>query len=84
VTSSVIRHALDSFVGDRGDRLPRDVGVPVARYLQPNRSDIGKHRVRAVAVAGIATVAAGRVVLVIAQVVGQFAVQRGLQYPLRQ
>jgi hypothetical protein len=58
--------------------------VPVAgdRYL--DRSHLGEHGLAAGAVAGVAAVLAGRVVLVMAEVVGEIAFQGGLQQPLGQ
>ena len=58
--------------------------VAVAGHVDLDRADLGQHRLGAGAVAGVAAVLPGRVVLVIAEVVGDLALQRGLQHPLRQ
>ena len=60
------------------------VTVGVSRYLDLDRPDLGKHRLRSAAVAGIAAAAPGRVMLVIAQVLGHLGIQRGLQHVLGQ
>ncbi|MDQ1032642.1 hypothetical protein QF035_010224 [Streptomyces umbrinus] len=56
----------------------------VAGHGYLHRSDIGQDGLGAFAVAGVVTVLAGRVVLGIAEVVGDLALQGGLQQPLRQ
>ena len=63
-------------------RLER--AVPVPGHLDLDRADLGQHRLRPGAVAGVAAVAAGRVVLVIAQVLGDLRLQGGLQHRLGQ
>jgi hypothetical protein len=45
---------------------------------------VGQHRLGPVAVAGVAAITAGHVMLVVAEVVGELALQRGLQQPLGQ
>jgi hypothetical protein len=121
-------HALDDLVGDRGDRLPRDLGsvdlaqvgldlaggqplgrqrddqlvdtgqtpltfgddlrfeggVTVTRDVDLDRSDLGQHGLGAVPVAGIAAITPGRVVAVVAQVIGDLSLQRGLDQALRE
>ena len=63
-------------------RLEGAVAVPGHGYL--HRADIGQHGLGAVAVAGVAAVLPRRIVLVIAEVVGDLALQSGLQQPLGQ
>lgn len=53
--------------------------VGISRYLDFDRADLGEHRLRSAAVVGVAAAASSRVVLVIAQVLGHFRVQRGLE-----
>jgi len=55
---------------------------PVARHGQVHRPDIGKHRLSRAAVAAVARSAAGRIVLLIAQVAGQLLIQRPFQHRL--
>ena len=63
-------------------RIERAVGVP--GHLDLDRPDLGEHRLGPGAVARVAAATAGRVVLVIAQVLGHLRVQRGLQHVLGQ
>ena len=51
-------------------------------HVDLDRADLGQHGLRPVPVAGVAAVAAGRVVAVVAQVVGDLAFQRGLDQAL--
>ena len=53
-------------------------------HVDLDRPDLGQHRLGPVPVAGVAAVPPGRVVLVVAEVVGDLALQRGLQHPLGQ
>jgi hypothetical protein len=68
--------------------LAHDLGfetaVTVAGHVDGHRTDLGQHRLGACAVAGVPTVLPGRVVLVVAQVVSDLPVQRGLHNQLRQ
>jgi hypothetical protein len=61
-----------------------EASVPVARNLDLDRPDLGEHRLGPGAVAGIAAVAAHRIVLVIAQVRTHLGLERGLEHRLRQ
>ena len=61
-----------------------ETAVPIAGDLNVHRPDLGDHRLGAGAVAGVAAVAAHRVVSVIAQVLGHFRLQRGLEHRLGQ
>jgi hypothetical protein len=63
-------------------RLER--GVPVARDVDLHRPDLGQHRLGPVPVAGVAAITPDGVVAVVAEVVGDLALQRGLHQPLRQ
>jgi hypothetical protein len=58
----------------------RETAVPVAGHLNVHRPDLGDHRLGARAVAGIAAVAAHRVVFVIPEVLGHFRFQRGFEH----
>jgi hypothetical protein len=51
------------------------IGVP--RHLNLDRADLGEHRLGPRAVAGIAAAAPGRIMLVIAQMLGHLCIQRG-------
>ena len=64
--------------------LRLEAAVPVARHLDLDRADLGQHRLRPNAVAGVAAVAPGRIVLVIAQVAADLLLQRGLHHRLGQ
>src|SRR6478609_3930155 len=66
------------------DDLGLEGAVAVAGYLDLDRADLGQHRLRPVAVAGVPAVAARGVVAVIAQVIGDLTIQRGLHQPLGQ
>lgn len=66
------------------DDLWFEGAVAVAGHGYLHRSDIGQDGLGAFTVAGVATVLAGRIVLVIAEVVGVFTLQSGLQQPLGQ
>ncbi|GAA1143775.1 hypothetical protein GCM10009577_79670 [Streptomyces javensis] len=66
------------------DNLRLEGAVAVAGHGYLHRSDIGQDCLGAFAVAGVAAVLARRVVLVIAEVVGDFTLQGGLQQPLGQ
>lgn len=54
--------------------------VPVAGHLNVHRPDLGEHRLGARAIARIAAIAAHRVVLVIAHVLGHLRLQGGFQH----
>ena len=66
------------------DQLRLEAAGSVPRHLDFDRPDVGQHGFRAGAVAGVATVAAGRVVLGVAEVIVHFAFDRGLHHCLRQ
>ncbi|MDQ1064589.1 hypothetical protein QFZ32_000028 [Streptomyces canus] len=66
------------------DDLWFEGAVAVAGHDYLHRSDISQDGLGAFAVAGIAAVLASRVVLVIAEVIGDLALQGGLQQPLGQ
>ncbi len=57
-------------------RLQAPVAVP--RDVNPHRPELGEHRLRALAIAGVLPVAAGPVVLVIADVLGNLHLERGV------
>jgi hypothetical protein len=67
-----------------GDDLRLERAVPVAGDVDLDRPDLGQHGLGAVPVAGVPAIAPGRVVAVIAEVVGDLALERGLDQPLRQ
>ena len=67
-----------------GDDLRLEGGVPVAGDVDLDRPDLGQHRLGSVPVAGVPAVAPGRVVAAVAQVVGELALERGLDQPLGQ
>jgi hypothetical protein len=66
------------------DDLRVEAAVGVAGHLDLDRPDLGEYRLGAGSVAGVATTAAGRVVLVIAQVLGHLRVQCSLEHVLGQ
>ena len=66
------------------DDLRLEGAVAVAGHGYLHRADVGQHGLGAFAVAGVAAVLAGRIMLVIAEVVGDLALQGGLQQPLGQ
>ncbi|GGP65236.1 hypothetical protein GCM10010185_42450 [Saccharothrix coeruleofusca] len=81
----------DDHLVDTGEALlplghdPRfELGVAVARHVDLHRPDVGEDRLGAGAVARVAGTPPGRVVLVVAQVVGDLAFQGRLQQPLGQ
>ncbi|GAB3003113.1 hypothetical protein GCM10023080_081010 [Streptomyces pseudoechinosporeus] len=63
-------------------RLEGAGGVP--GHLHLDRTHVGQHGLRPGAVAAVAVVLPGRIVLLIADVVGDLALQGGLQHPLGQ
>jgi len=67
-----------------GHDLRLETAVPVAGHVDLHRTDLGQHRLGAVAVAGIPTVAAGGVVALVAEVIGDLTLQRRLNQPFRQ
>lgn len=66
------------------DDLRLEGSVAVTRHGYLHRADVGEHGLRAGAVARVAAVPPCRIVLVIAEMVGDLALQGGLQQPLRQ
>jgi hypothetical protein len=60
----------------------RKRGVAVAWHLQVDRADLGQHRLGPGAVAGVGAVAAGRIAVGIAEVVGELTLKRTLQHQL--
>jgi hypothetical protein len=63
-------------------RLER--AIPITRHLDLDRADLGQHRLGPGAVAGVAAVAAHRVVLVVAQMLTHLGLQRRLEHRLGQ
>ena len=61
-----------------GDDLRLERGVAVAGHVDLDRPDLGQHGLGAVPVAGVPAVAAGRVVALVAEVVGDLSFQSGL------
>jgi hypothetical protein len=61
-----------------------EAAVAVARHVDLDRPNVGQHRLSPAPVAGVRAVAADRVVLAIAEVIGQLTLQGGLQQPLGQ
>ena len=68
------------FLHDR--RLER--AVPITGHLDLHRPDLGEHRLRPSAVAAVAAISTGGVVLFVAQVLGELRLERGLQHRLGQ
>ena len=66
------------------DDLRLEGAVAVAGHGYLHRADVGRHRLGACAVAGVAAVLTRGVVLVTAEMVGDLALQGGLQQPLGQ
>jgi hypothetical protein len=66
------------------DDLRLEVAGHITRDADLDRADVGQHGLGPAAVAAVAAVLPGRVVLLIAEVVGDLALQRGLQNPLGQ
>ena len=67
-----------------GDDFRVETGIPVPRHRDFHRPGIGEHGLRAVAVTGIAAVAAFRVVLAVAEMIVQLAFQGALDDHLGQ
>jgi hypothetical protein len=67
-----------------GHELRLERGLPIPRHLDLHRAGLGQHRLGPLAVAGVLTVAADRVVLAIAEMVIHLALQSGLDDHLRQ
>jgi hypothetical protein len=67
-----------------GDNLRLERAVAVAGDVDLDRPDLGQHRLGAVTVARVPAVSPGRVVAVVAEVVGDLALERGLDQPLRE
>lgn len=61
-------------------RLERSRGVPQHPHL--DRADVGEHGLAARSVAAVTAAAPDRVVLVVAEMVGDLALQSGFQHPL--
>jgi hypothetical protein len=66
------------------DDFRLEAGIPVSRHRELHRPGIGEHRLGPVAIAGIPAIAAFRIVLGIAQVVVQLALQGALDHHLGQ
>jgi hypothetical protein len=73
----------EAFLPLRHD-LRLEAGVAVAGHVHLDRTDVGEHSLGPVAIAGVTAVSARDVVAVIAQVVGELALERRLQQPLGQ
>jgi hypothetical protein len=67
-----------------GHELRLERGLPIPRHLDLHRAGLGQHRLGPLAVAGVLTVAADRVVLAIAEMVIHLALQSGLDDHLGQ
>ncbi|BCL25110.1 hypothetical protein GCM10017668_69530 [Streptomyces tuirus] len=80
------RHLVDP--GQPPLPLPDDLRLErarsVTRHLDLDRPDVGQHGLGPAPVAGVAAAPAGRIVLLIAEVIGDLAFQRRLQDPLGQ
>ncbi len=59
-----------------------ETGITVPRHADLHRPGLSQHRLAAVAIAGITAIAARRVILLIAQMVVQLALQRALDHHL--
>jgi hypothetical protein len=66
------------------DDLRLEAAVAVTRHVDLDRADLRQHCLAANTVTGISTVVAGRVALVIAEVVGDLTVEGGFQDPFRE
>jgi hypothetical protein len=66
------------------DDLRFEGAFAVAGHDDLHRTDVGEYGLASFAVAGVAAVLADRIVLVIAELVGDLALQGGLQQPLGQ
>jgi hypothetical protein len=64
------------------DDLGLEAAIPVAGHLDLDRPDLGQHRLRAAPVTGVPAVTALGVVLAVAEVIGELALERGLHQPL--
>src|SRR5215469_16480485 len=67
-----------------GDDSRLETGITVPRHADLHRSGLGEYRLAPVAVAGIAAITAGRVILSVAQMVVQLALQGALDHHLGQ
>jgi hypothetical protein len=67
-----------------GHDLRFEAAVAVAGHLDPDRADLGQHRLAPVPVAGVAPVPAGGVVAFVAEVIGELPLQGRLDQPLGQ
>jgi hypothetical protein len=67
-----------------GDDFRLEAGFPVPRHAELHRPGPGEHRLGAVPIAGIAAITAGRVMLPIAEVIIQLALQGALDHHLGQ
>jgi hypothetical protein len=66
------------------DQLRLERAVSVAGHRNLDRPHLGEHRLAARAIAGVLSVAAGRIMLSVAEVIIELALQRGLQHGLGQ
>jgi hypothetical protein len=66
------------------DDLRFEAAVPVAGHFNLDRPDLGQHRLRPASVAGVSAIPAVRVVLAVAEVIDELALERGLDQPLGQ
>jgi hypothetical protein len=66
------------------DDLRFEGAVAVAGHCYLHGSDVGEYGLASFAVAGVAAVLADRIMLVIAELVGDLALESGLQQPLGQ
>jgi hypothetical protein len=66
------------------DQLRLERPGPIARHRDLDRSRLGDHRLGPVPVAVVLPAALGPLTGLVPQMIGEFALQRGLQHPLRQ
>lgn len=66
------------------DDLRLEAAAAVAGHVDLDRPDVGQHSLGAASVAGVPATRAGRVVLLISEVVGDLALQGGFQHALGQ
>jgi hypothetical protein len=66
------------------DQLRLEGPGPIPRHSDLDRPRLGDHRLGPVPVAVVLPAALGPLTVLVAQVIGELALQRGLQHPLRQ
>jgi hypothetical protein len=65
-------------------RFRLEAGIPVPRHDDVHRPGLGEHGLRTAAVTGIPAITAGRVILLVAEVIVQLALERALNDHLGQ